>query len=216
MGQQGNQQIQPATNPFQGAAQAMQIAGGTLGNIAQGGAYPATQDFIQRTQQNMMRQQQMQQNMLDAQASQAGAFGGSRHGVAQGMLVDDYSRRMGDMAAQQNLQAQEQAMRAATGLAGVGGQACGMGQNTQDAIARQGAFQRQIQQSLADAARNQFYGASNAPLEGLGAITSVLGGIKTPVTATTSTPFNYNPLIGQLAFGGGTGGGGLLRGLLGF
>ena len=68
MGQQAQPITQPATNPFQGAAQAMQVAGGTLGNIAQGGAYPATQDFIQRTQDNMMRQQQMQQNQLDAQA----------------------------------------------------------------------------------------------------------------------------------------------------
>ena len=195
MGQQGNQQTQPATNPFQGAAQAMQVAGGTLGNIAQGGAYPATQDFIQRTQQNMMRQQQMQQNMLDAQASQAGAFGGSRHGVAQGMLVDDYSRRMGDMAAQQNLQAQEQAMRAATGLAGVGGQAFGMGQNVAQMTSAQGAFQRQLQQQLADAAKQQYYGTTGFPLQGLGAMTSVLGSIQTPQTQTTSSPFNPMALL---------------------
>ena len=195
MGQQGNQQIQPATNPFQGAAQAMQVAGGTLGNIAQGGAYPATQDFIQRTQQNMMRQQQMQQNMLDAQASQAGAFGGSRHGVAQGMLVDDYSRRMGDMAAQQNLQAQEQAMRAATGLAGVGGQAFGMGQNVAQMTSAQGAFQRQLQQQLADAAKQQYYGTTGFPLQGLGAMTSVLGSMQVPQSQTTSSPFNPMALL---------------------
>ena len=198
MGQQAQPITQPATNPFQGAAQAMQVAGGTLGNIAQGGMYPATQDFIQRTQDNMMRQQQMQQNMLDAQATQAGAFGGSRHGVANAMLADDYSRRMGDMAAQQNLQAQQQAMRAATGLAGIGGQAFGMGQNIAAMTSAQGAFQRQLEQQLADAARGQSTAQAAFPLQGLGAMTSVLGSIPYNQTATTSSPFNPMGLLAAL------------------
>ena len=198
MGQQAQPITQPATNPFQGAAQAMQVAGGTLGNIAQGGAYPATQDFIQRTQDNMMRQQQMQQNQLDAQASQAGAFGGSRHGVAQGMMVDDYSRRMADMAAQQNLQAQQQAMRAATGLAGVGGQAFGMGQNVAQMTSAQGQFTRALQQQLADAAKQQYYGTTGFPLQGLGAMTSVLGSVPTNTTTTQSSPFNPMGLLAAL------------------
>lgn len=198
MGQQAQPITQPATNPFQGAAQAMQVAGGTLGNIAQGGAYPATQDFIQRTQDNMMRQQQMQQNQLDAQASQAGAFGGSRHGVAQGMMVDDYSRRMADMAAQQNLQAQQQAMRAASGLAGVGGQAFGMGQNVAQMTSAQGQFTRALQQQLADAAKQQYYGTTGFPLQGLGAMTSVLGSVPYSTTSTQSSPFNPMGLLGAL------------------
>lgn len=198
MGQQAQPITQPATNPFQGAAQAMQVAGGTLGNIAQGGAYPATQDFIKQTQSNMLQQQQMQQNMLDAQASQAGAFGGSRHGVAQGMMVDDYSRRMADMAAQQNLQAQEQAMRAATGLAGVGGQAFGMGQNVAAMTSAQGQFTRALQQQLADAAKQQYYGTTGFPLQGLGAMTSVLGSVPYSTTATQSSPFNPMGLLAAL------------------
>ena len=198
MGQQAQPITQPATNPFQGAAQAMQVAGGTLGNIAQGGAYPATQDFIQRTQDNMMRQQQMQQNQLDAQASQAGAFGGSRHGIAQGMMVDDYSRRMADMAAQQNLQAQQQAMRAATGLAGVGGQAFGMGQNVAQMTSAQGQFTRALQQQLADAAKQQYYGTTGFPLQGLGAMTSVLGSIPYNQTTQTSSPFNPMGLLAAM------------------
>ena len=141
---------------------------------------------------------QMQQNMLDAQASQAGAFGGSRHGVAQGMMVDDYSRRMADMAAQQNLQAQQQAMRAATGLAGVGGQAFGMGQNVAAMQSAQGAFQRQLEQQLADAARGQSTAQAAFPLQGLGAMTSVLGSIPYNTTTTTSSPFNSMGLLAAL------------------
>ena len=243
MGQQGNQQIQPAmgggygpmhpipqplipmgqpsigspvgastgsaqpTNVFEGSAAAMRGAGETYGGLAgfqpnaQQYMNPYTQNVIDRTQQDIMRQQQMAQNELDAQAGRAGAFGGSRHGVAQGVMAGEYGRMAGDIAAQQRQRGYEQAMDTAFrtagvqaggagGLAGVGGQLFGMGQNTQDAIARQGAFQRQIQQALADAARNQFYGSAGAPLQGLGAMTSVLGGIKVPQTQTSSTPFN--------------------------
>ena len=236
MGQQGNQQVQPAmggfgpirpqpigdpsfakpttpvattqpTNVFEGSAAAMRGAGETYGNLsnfepnAQPYMNPYTQNVIDRTQQDIMRQQQMSQNQLDAQAGRAGAFGGSRHGVAQGVMAGEYGRMAGDIAAPQRQRGYDQAMDTAfrtagvqaggaSGLAGLGGQLYGMGQSTQDAIARQGAFQRQIQQALADAARNQFYGAAGAPLQGLGAMTSVLGGIQVPQTTTSSTPFN--------------------------
>jgi len=70
MGQQAQPITQPATNPFMGASQAMQVAGGTLGNIAQGGMYPATQEFIKQTQGNMMQQQQMMQQPQMIQAGE--------------------------------------------------------------------------------------------------------------------------------------------------
>jgi hypothetical protein len=245
MGQQGNQQVQPAmgggfgqirpqpiipmgqpsvgdpsfarpatpvaptqpTNVFEGSAAAMRGAGETYGNLsnfqpnAQPYMNPYTQNVIDRTQQDIMRQQQMSSNQLGAQASRAGAFGGSRHGVAEGVMAGEYGRMAGDIAAQQRQRGYDQAMDAAfrtagvqaggaSGLAGLGGQLYNMGQSTQDAIARQGAFQRQLEQQLADAARNQFYGAAGAPLQGLGAMTSVLGGIQVPTTSTSSTPFN--------------------------
>lgn len=212
MGQQGNQQIQPvmggaAPNVFESSAQAMRGAGQTYGNLAgfqpnaQQYMNPYTQNVIDRTQQDIMRQQQMSSNQLGSQATQAGAFGGSRHGVAEGVMAGEYGRMAGDIAAQQRQRGYEQAMDTAFrtagvqaggagGLAGLGGQLYGMGQSTQDAIARQGAFQRQIEQALADAARNQYYGAAGAPLQGLGAMTSVLGGIQVPTSSTSSTPFN--------------------------
>lgn len=198
MGQPASPITQVASNPFQGAAQAMQVAGGTLGNIAQGGANPATQQFIQRTQQNMLRQQQMQQNQLDAQASRAGAFGGSRHGVAQAQMIDDYSRRMGDMAAQQNLQAQQQAMNAASSLAGIGGQAFGMGQNIANMTAAQGQFTRGLQQQLADAAKQQYYGTTGFPTQGVQNIAGVLGGLPYGTSTTQRTPFDPTTLLAAL------------------
>jgi len=44
---------------------------------------PYTQNVVDTTMLEMNRQQQMQQDMLDAKAAQGGAFGGSRHGLAE-------------------------------------------------------------------------------------------------------------------------------------
>lgn len=205
---------QPTQNVFQGSAAAMQQAGQTYGNLAgfqpQAQQYmnPYTSEVINRTQQDIMRQQQMAQNQLGAQATAAGAFGGSRQGVAEGVMAGEYGRMAADIAAQQRQQAYNQALdtafrtagmqqAGAGGLAGLGGQLFGMGQQTQQAIGQQGAFQRQLQQQLIDAARQQYYGAAGAPLQGLGAMQGVLGGLQVPTSTigTTSTPFNPMGLL---------------------
>lgn len=211
MGASANQPIQ---NVFQGSSAAMQQAGQTYGNLAgfqpsaQQYMSPYTSEVIDRTQQDIMRQQQMAQNQLGAQATQAGAFGGSRHGVAEGVMAGEYGRMAGDIAAQQRQRGYEQAMdtafrtagmqqAGAGGLAGLGGQLFGMGQQTQAAIGAQGAFQRQLQQQLMDLAKQQYYGAAGAPLAGLGAMTGVLGSAPYPTstTGTTRTPFNPMGLL---------------------
>lgn len=205
---------QPTQNVFQGSAAAMQQAGQTYGNLAgfqpQAQQYmnPYTSEVINRTQQDIMRQQQMAQNQLGAQATAAGAFGGSRQGVAEGVMAGEYGRMAADIAAQQRQQAYNQALdtafrtagmqqAGAGGLAGLGGELFGMGQQTQQAIGQQGAFQRQLQQQLIDAARQQYYGAAGAPLQGLGAMQGVLGGLQVPTSTigTTSTPFNPMGLL---------------------
>lgn len=62
---------------------------------------PYTSEVIERTGADIARQAQIAQNTLGAQATQAGAFGGSRHGVAEGTMLGDYGRAFGDIAAQQ-------------------------------------------------------------------------------------------------------------------
>jgi hypothetical protein len=200
MGAAANQPIQ---NVFQGSSAALQQAGQTYGGMTgfqpSAAQYmnPYTEQVIERTQQDIARQQQVAQNQLGAQAQAAGAFGGSRHGVAQGVMAGEYGRMAGDIAAQQRQQGYNQALdtafrtagiqqAGASGLAGLGGQLFGMGQQTQQAISGQGQFQRQLQQAMLDAAKNQFYGTAGAPLQGLGALSSVLSGITVP-TSTSST-----------------------------
>ena len=87
---------------------------------------------------------------------------------------------------------------AAGGLAGLGGQMFGIGQQVQGAIGQQGNFQRNLQQALLDRAMGQYGGATGAPLAGLGALTSVLGGVPYGSTTTSRTPFNPIGLIGGL------------------
>lgn len=203
---------QPTQNVFQGSAAAMRGAGQTYGGLAgfqpsaQPYMSPYTSEVIDRTQQDIMRQQQMAQNQLGAQATQAGAFGGSRHGVAEGVMAGEYGRMAGDIAAQQRQRAYEQAMdtafrtagmqqAGAGGLAGLGGQLFGMGQQTQAAIGAQGAFQRQLQQQMMDLAKQQYYGAAGAPLAGLGAMTNVLGSVPYSTTGSSYTPFNPMGLL---------------------
>ena len=52
---------------------------------------PYQQSVIDTTMQGLNQQQQMTMNGLDAQASAAGAFGGSRHGVAMGSTNGQYA-----------------------------------------------------------------------------------------------------------------------------
>jgi hypothetical protein len=202
------------TNVFEGSAAAMRGAGETYGNLAgfqpsaQQYMNPYTQDVIDRTQQDIMRQQQMSQNQLGAQATQAGAFGGSRHGVAEGVMAGEYGRMAGDIAAQQRQQAYNQALdtafrtagvqqAGAAGLGGVGSQLFGQGINIQQQIGQQAAFQRSLEQKLLDLQKAQFGQATGAPLSGLGAMSQIIGGVpySTSGTATQSQPFNPASLL---------------------
>lgn len=72
-----------------------------------------TDEVINRTQADIGRQQEMAQNKLGAQASAAGAFGGSRQGVAEGVMAGEYARLAADTAAEQRQAGFTQAQQAA-------------------------------------------------------------------------------------------------------
>ncbi len=74
---------------------------------------PYTEQVIQRGEADIARQREQALNALGAQATQAGAFGGARFGLAEGQTYGDYGRMAADMAAQQRQQAFNQAMQAA-------------------------------------------------------------------------------------------------------
>lgn len=199
---------QPAVMPQQqgfnvnkAAAGALQSAIGGTQRAMQGplqvGAYanPYTSAVIDRTQQDIERQRQMAMNTLGAQATAARAFGGSRQGVAEGVMAGEYGRMAGDMAAQQRQQNYSQALQAAMAdrearlgaasqMGQLGKQAFGTGQAIQRQQAQQGLLQQGIQQALIDAARQQYAGYTGSPMQSLQAPLAALGAAPAPQSTT--------------------------------
>ena len=202
---------QPGFNVNQAAAGSLQGAIGATQQAMQGplnvGAYanPYTSAVIDRTQQDIERQRQIATNTLGAQATAAGAFGGSRQGVAEGVMAGEYGRMAGDIAAQQRQANYSQALQAAMAdrqarlgaasqLGGLGQQAFSTGQTIQQQQAQQGLLQQGIQQALIDAAKGQYGGYTGAPTQALQAPLAALGVTPTPQTTTNSVQpglFNY-------------------------
>ena len=194
---------QQGFNVNQAAAGALQGAIGGTQRAMQGplqvGAYanPYTSAVIDRTQQDIERQRQMAMNTLGAQATAAGAFGGSRHGVAEGVTAGEYGRMAGDMAAQQRQANYSQALQAAMAdrqarlgaasqLGGLGQQAFNTGQTIQQNQLQQGLLQQGMQQALIDAAKGQYAGYTASPMQSLAAPLAALGATPNQSTTTES------------------------------
>ncbi len=167
---------------------------------------PYTSEVIDRTGADLMRQAQMQQNQLGAQATQAGAFGGSRQGVAEGTMLGDYGRAFGDVSAQQRQQGFNTALGAAQQQQGMmsnlASQGFGFGQQIGQQQMQQGGMQQGINQQLIDAARGQYGGYTNAPMNSLSAPMAALGAAN--MGQQTSTATSKPGLLQYLtaAFGG--------------
>tara|TARA_R100000278_G_scaffold38093_1_gene33838 strand:- start:38 stop:691 length:654 start_codon:yes stop_codon:yes gene_type:complete len=184
-------------NIFQQSQNAQRTAADTYNQMATQGldpnAYqqfmnPYVDDVINRSQQDLMRQQQMAYNTLDAQADAANAYGGSRHGIARGLLGGEFARMGGDLAAQQRLAgfnaAQNLANRdigirqqGASGLSGLGRQMFGQGQVGIQQQQRASELSQRQQQMLLDAARNQTLSNLGYPRENLSYYSSIFGGL---------------------------------------
>lgn len=189
------------TNPMQQAAQAQQAAlAGTAGagtladtNLAQY-QNPYTQQVINAQQQDILRGAQMGLNQLGTAATRAGAFGGSRHGIAMSELGRGAAQLMGQQSAQLRQagfnQAQAMAqqdiqnrMGQAAQLAGLGQQSFGYGQAINQGLAQQGAQQQALQQALLDAAKGQYMGYQGQPAQSIGYASAALGA--TPIAQQT-------------------------------
>ena len=181
------------TNPYQQASMAqMGALLGTAGAGTIGGANlaqyqnPYTQQVINANQADILRGAQMGLNQLGAQASAAGAFGGSRHGIAMSELGRGAAQLMGQQSAQLRQQgfmnAQQMAqqdiqnrMSQAAQLANLGQQSFGYGQTINQGLAAQGQQQQALQQALIDAAKAQYQGYQGQPAASLGYASAALG-----------------------------------------
>jgi len=192
--------------PFLQAAQAAQTAGlGTLGAGAQtvagadfgpgaGTAFmnPYQQAVTQEALKEIDRQQQIAENRLAGQAVQAGAFGGSRFGVAQSELArnaqdlksrrifEDLSRNFQQAQAaaraanQQRLQAGQVFGQLGRATSGIGGAMAGLGAQQQALQGRDvsqllgiGGLQQQQAQQQLDVGTQNLAAMQNAPFQQL-------------------------------------------------
>ena len=167
---------------------------------------PYIGDVIGRTGMDMARQAQIGANQLGAQATAARAFGGARHGIAQGQMMGDMVRAFGDIAAQQRAQGFNTALGAAQNQQGIlsslAGQGFGFGQQIGQQQMQQGTMQQGINQAMIDAARGQYAGFTGAPQQALTLPLAALGsanmGQNTQTTSQKPGLFNYLSLLAAL------------------
>ena len=221
-------------NPYQQAAMAQQgaLTGTAAAGLTNIGTLagtnitpymnPYTQQVIAANEADILRGAQMGINALDTAAGRAGAFGGSRHGVAMGELGTGVAQQLAQSsaglrqagfqqaqtAAQQDIQ--NRLSQANLGLAGalqlgnLGQQSFGYGQAVNQGLAQQGAQQQAMNQAIIDAAKQQFAAYTGQPMASLGTVSAALGA--TPMaqsTQTTKTPglFDYLTLAASMAGG---------------
>jgi hypothetical protein len=219
------------TNPWEASSAAMQGQGQLLAGASRPGAMagqydtymnPYTDDVINRTADDMQRQAQMGVRDLGSTAHGQGAFGGSRHGLAEGTLMAEANRNIGNTAAglrqqgfgqsmglaQQDIQNQFQGAGA---LGGFGQQMLGVGQNLTGQQAANGAQIKQITDSLIGQAAGMFDQYTGQPSQSVAQMLAALSGnplSQTGTTTGTATPGTKSQIGAAVGTAGRVAGGG--------
>jgi hypothetical protein len=199
----GNPNQVGTPNVYQQSAGALQGALGGTANAMMGpnsGAFanPYQGQVINAAMGDINRQQQQSLNQLGAAASRAGAFGGSRHGVAEAQTLGEFGRQAGDYATQMRQQGFNTALGAAqqqqsTQLAGSGqlgnlaNLGFGFGQQLTQNQMQQGALQQAMNQALIDAGRGQYAGFAGSPQQSLTLPLAALGAANMGQNTQTQT-----------------------------
>jgi len=174
---------------------------------------PYTSQVIDLARQDIMRGGQQQMDILGAKAQKAGAFGGSRHGIAMGetnrglteqlartsaglrqagfqnaqqAAQADLQRRMQAQQSNQmaGLQGSQQRMAAAQQAGQLGKQSFDIGRTLQADLSSQGAQQQALQQALIDVAKGQYGAYQQYPATSLEMMNRAIG--VTPHGQTTT------------------------------
>ena len=165
---------------------------------------PFENQVVGQSLQDLERARQMQANQLGAQASQAGAFGGSRQAIMESELGRNYLDQAARTASQlrlggfQNaqqmagqdigygLQGSQNRLNAASQLGQLSNLGFGQGMALQDQSMQQGALAQGINQMLIDATKGQYAGYTGAPAQSLQYLTGAIGASPAPMSQTTS------------------------------
>jgi hypothetical protein len=140
---------------------------------------PFQQQVTDNTLSSLERMRRMQGRQIGAQAQAAGAYGGSRHGVADALTNEAFARQGAETMGNLNMAGFNTALGAAQQQQGIqsqlAGQGFGFGQQIGQQQQQQGAQQQMVMQALIDAARGQFGGFSGAPQQALALPMAALG-----------------------------------------
>lgn len=211
-GSKGGGQVQPATTnatptPFNVNTAASQGLQGAMTGTAAAMTGPLQVGAFMNPYENQVVQQSLndvRQN-VGAAALRGDAFGGSRHGVTELDTMGDVAGRLrqsGFNTAMSNAMTdRSQRLGAANQLGGLANQAFNTGRTINQDMMQQGIMQRALQQSLIDAARRDFAGYSNSPMQSLSPTIQALGAAPYPSTTTqTNNPGILGILGGLLPF----------------
>ena len=186
---------------------------------------PFTEDVIATTQADIARQGAMQQNQLAAGAVGAGAFGGSRQGIAQGEIarnvMDQQARTGAQLRSQGFAQAQNLAQQAAqqqlkqaqlTGqlgqtVAGLGTQTAALGQLGQqmgvqdiNTLLGIGGLQQGQAQKQLDIDKQNLLATQALPFQKIGFLSDIFKGVpslqQTATTTSMPRPSTSSQLLG--------------------
>jgi hypothetical protein len=173
--------VQPVMNPYQRASSANMQAFNTYSNPAAAAANmmnPYNQQVVDATLRDVGSAAQMGLNQIGAQAQGAGAYGGSRQGIAEAEALKGFNQQALDQVSRLRQQGYQQsinnAFNAASGLQNVGNQAFGMGNTLADRQMQQGQMQQAAMQNLINAGRQQFAGFVGQPQQNLNALLSTI------------------------------------------
>ncbi|OUV24603.1 MAG: hypothetical protein CBC57_06740 [Euryarchaeota archaeon TMED97] len=187
--------------------QAGQMAGMDLSQYTN----PYEQQVVDQTIADLGRANQIAGNVQDFQFGQAGAYGGSRQGIADAEMQRNFLDRVGATVgglrqqgftnaqnqAQADLNRQYQAdtfnvgtdqfavqnqLAAAQQAATMGNLGFDMGQTVQKNLQNQGNVDQLIAQQLIDASKGQFAGFSGAPASTIGYLSNALGAATVPTS----------------------------------
>lgn len=164
---------------------------------------PYTTEVINQSLADLERQRQTQINSTGAAASQAGAFGGSRHGVAEAQTNLGFGQQGAQMASNLRQQGFNTALQAAQNQqqtqSQLAGQGFGFGQAINNQQAAQGAQVQAMNQALIDAARGQYGGFTGAPANSLQMILNALGSMPNQSSTTQTQNPGLFGILGALA-----------------
>jgi hypothetical protein len=198
------------------------IASAQQGLQGIGSFNPYEEQVVQQSLADLGRQGQMERNRLRADAVGAGAFGGSRQGVAEQELnrnvLQEMGRTSGNLRSAGFNEMMNRRLQGSELLGKLGVQQAGIGELAQNLTSSQiqnaltaGGVARGVDQSVLDAVRMSNQARLSYPMQMYGFLSDIYAGVPTSQsTITAGTAPQANPF--QTALGLGIGAYGALAG----